>query len=147
MAATTQAPRAINERVIRWSELRLPDPTRPGELAKWPIDGPFALRKYYRIEGTDAVVEIAHIDKRRDDGTLEGCLNCGHAGLVRRAEVNWAPIVLLAIVGLGLAYWTFGLSALITAYPIWFLWASGERIDHCPNCGAEFVNFCEGPRP
>lgn len=147
MAATTQTPRVINERVIRWSELRLPDPTRPGELARWPIDGPFALRKYYRIEGTDAVVEIGHMDKRRDDGTLSACLNCGAEGLVKHAEINWKPIILLLVIGLGLAYWTYGASLLLVAYPIWFTWASGDRVETCPHCKAEFVNFSEGPRP
>ena len=148
MAATTETPvRMINERVIRWSELRLPDPTRSGELARWSIDGPFALRKYYRIEGTDTVVDLKHIDKRRDDGTLSGCLHCGSGSLERAAQINWKPILAIALLALVLAYWTFGVSLLIAAYPVWFLWASGERIDKCTSCGSEFVNFCEGPRP
>ncbi|MEC8493940.1 MAG: hypothetical protein VXZ39_03395, partial [Planctomycetota bacterium] len=84
---------------------------------------------------------------RRDDGTLAGCLYCGAQELSRRAQVRWGPIVLLAILGLAPAYWTFGLTALLVAYPIWFLWSSAPRVETCRHCGSEFVNFCEGPRP
>lgn len=138
---------AINERVIRWSELRLPHPTPSEGLARWTIDGPFAVRKYYRVEGTDQTVQIDHLDRRNDDGTLSGCLYCGGTALERSADVNWPPIVLLAVVGLALAYFTYGVSLLIVAYPIWFLWAAADRVETCPSCKSEFVNFREGPRP
>ena len=144
MASSAQT---INERVIRWSEMRLPHPSRPGSLATWELDGPFAVRPYYRVEGEETIVRIDHLDQRRDDGTLAGCLYCGAGGLSRRAQVRWGPIVLLAILGLVPAYWTFGVTALLVAYPIWFLWSSAPRVETCGQCGSEFVNFCEGPRP
>jgi len=138
---------AINENVIRWSEIRLPHPARPGELARWEIDGPFALRRYYRVDGTDELVRVEHFERRNEDGTLSGCLFCGATDLERRAEINWPPIIALAVLGLGLAWFTYGITALLVAYPIWFLYASGPRIQTCTSCKSEYVNFCHGPRP
>ena len=87
MASSAQT---INERVIRWSEMRLPHPSRPGSLATWELDGPFAVRPYYRVEGEEAIVRIDHLDQRRDDGTLAGCRYCGAGGLSRRAQAMLA---------------------------------------------------------
>jgi hypothetical protein len=148
---------AINEKVIRWSELRLPHPTNAGQLESWTIDGPFAVRKYYRVDGTDAVVEVAHIDKRNADGTLSGCLFCGSTHLVRSADIPWRPIAIvgasalalaaIAVFALGLPWWVGLAPVAAAAYPMWFLWAAGPRIETCTNCKSEFVNFCHGPRP
>lgn len=138
---------AINERVIRWSEIRLPHPSRPGELATWELDGPFALRPYYRVEGEGDVVRIEHLDRRNPDGTLAGCLYCGAAPLQARRDVRWGPIVGLLLLGIAPAYWTWGASLLLVAYPLWFLWASAPRVETCTSCRSEFVDFCEGPRP
>ena len=68
MASSAQT---INERVIRWSEMRLPHPSRPGSLATWELDGPFAVRPYYRVEGEEAIVRIDHLDQRRDDSQAQ----------------------------------------------------------------------------
>ena len=153
MAAT------INENVIRWSEIRLPNPARPGELASWPIDGPFAVRKYYRVEGSSEMVELNHIERRNDNGTLSGCMYCGESGLTKTADVTWRPIVIwaaiaLAVVSLALFLlpplfgWLLAAAAiLIAGYPIWFLYASAPRIETCSKCTSQFVNFCFGPRP
>lgn len=141
------APAKINENVIRWSEIRLPHPSKPGELATWEMDGPFALRRYYRVDGEDGVVDIEHLECRNDDGTLSGCLFCGAKSLERRVDVHWKPIVILALLGLVPAFWTFGLTLLLVAYPIWYLLASSPKTDKCTACSAEFVNFCHGPRP
>ena len=99
------------------------------------------------MEGEEAIVKIEHLRHRRDDGTLSGCLHCGKEGLERRTDVRWGPIVALLLLGLAPAYWTYGLTLLLVAYPVWFLWASAPRVDSCSDCGAEYVNFCEGPRP
>ena len=48
----------INEQVIRWSEIRLPHPSRKGELISWKVDGPFSLRSYYEAEGCDERIDL-----------------------------------------------------------------------------------------
>lgn len=153
MAAT------INENVIRWSEIRLPHPDHPGQLASWPIDGPFAVRKYYRVEGSSETVELDHIERRNEDGTLSGCMYCGADALVKTADVSWGPIVIWAFVGILIAgtallfsppvvAWPIaGLTALACGYAMWFLHAAAPRIETCSKCGSQFVNFCYGPRP
>lgn len=144
----------INENVIRWSEIRLPHPERPGELATWKLDGPFALRPYYRVEGTSKTVELRHLDERRDDGTLAGCIYCGASGsFSKRSELDWTPIAVLAVGAIALMWalgWTsWGIlgSLALVAYPIWFLWADAPRVEKCEQCSSEFVNFRIGPRP
>ncbi|MEM8710376.1 MAG: hypothetical protein AAGG01_05455 [Planctomycetota bacterium] len=138
--------RVINENVIRWSEIRLPHPSRAGELVSWKVDGPFALRNYYRLEGTG---ELIHLDlsHRAQDGTIQKCLHCGGAHLQKSADRPWALIAALAVVGGGLAPFTFGLTAVAAAYPLWFLWSSAPVTQTCTNCKAEFVDFRYGPRP
>ncbi|QDV09686.1 hypothetical protein Poly30_52450 [Planctomycetes bacterium Poly30] len=139
-------PTAINENVIRWSAIRLPHPSRPGQLVTWKVDGPFALRSYYRLEDTKEVIQL-DLSHRREDGTIERCLHCGGTPLQKAADRPWGPIGLLAVVGLGLAPFTFGLTALAAAYPIWFLWSSSPVTQTCTTCKAEFVDFRFGPRP
>lgn len=139
----------INERVIRWSEIRLPDPRGGDELVHWKVDGPFALRSYYRVPGTDAEsgtirLELSH---RAEDGTIERCLHCSAGALEERVEAPWGRIALVAVPALALAPFTFGLSLLLAAYPLWFLWKDAPRVQRCAQCRAEFVDFRFGPRP
>jgi len=135
----------IEYHTIRWSELRLPHPERRGELVRWRVDGPFALRSYYRVEGTARTIEL-DLSRRRQDGTLSACLACGstHFAVRRELPVGWIALWLLA--GLGGAYWTYGASLLVAAYPLWFLFAQAPRVERCTGCGAEFVDFRRGPR-
>ena len=49
-------------------------------------------------------------------------------------------------IGLGLAPFTFGVSILLVAYPVWFLVAAAPRVETCGSCGAEYVDFRRGPR-
>ena len=137
---------AINENVIRWSEIRLPHPTRAGELVSWKVDGPFALRSYYRLPGTKETIHL-DLSHRQPDGTIHNCLNCGGSPLEKTADRPWRPLAALAVLGLGLAPFTYGLSALIAAYPFWFLWSSSPVTQTCTTCKAEFVDFRFGPRP
>lgn len=136
---------SIETHTIRWSEIRLPHPTRPGELVKRRLDGPFALRSYYRIEGTETPLRL-DLSLRRADGTLSACLVCGHAQFDARREFPWPWIAFWLAVGVGGAYWTYGLSLLVAAYPLWFLTAQASRVERCVGCGAEFVDFRRGPR-
>lgn len=136
---------SIEYHTIRWSEIRLPHPTRPGEFVRWKVDGPFALRRYYRVEGTDRTIEL-DLSHRSQDGTLTGCLCCGAGELRRRVAPPWGWIALWLVLGLGAAPFTYGVSLLVVAYPLWFLWAAAPRIDSCPTCAAEFVDFRRGPR-
>lgn len=135
----------IEYRTIRWSELRLPHPTRAGERLRWRIDGPFALRSFYRVEGSERPIEL-DLSKRRADGTLEACLHCGGAELARSVELPWGWLAFWALLGLGGAPFTYGLSLAVAAYPLWFLWASARRVERCTACGAEYVDFRRGPR-
>lgn len=137
---------SINEQVIRWSEIRLPNPKGGSELLHWKVDGPFALRNYYRIEGTDDRIDL-DLSHRNPDGTIDTCLHCGAKPLEARREVAWMPLVITALIGLGLAPFTFGVSALLVAYPLWFLWSGSPRVQVCGACHAEFVDFRQGPRP
>lgn len=139
----------INEQVIRWSEIRLPHPAKKGELIPWKVDGPYSLRSYYEVEGDGGRIEL-DLSHRKEDGTIDTCLHCSSPGLGRRLEAS--RITLLSGlfwlgVGLGLAPWTYGLSLLISAYPLWFLWTNTPRVQVCGACGAEFVDFRLGPRP
>ena len=139
----------INEQVIRWSEIRLPHPTAKGTLIPWKVDGPFSLRSYYQVEGTGERIEL-DLSHRKEDGTIERCLHCGADGLGHRVEASWTTklgLALLTAVGLGLAPFTYGLSVLAVAYPLWFLWNDAARVQSCSSCGAEFVDFRMGPRP
>ena len=136
----------INEQVIRWSEIRLPHPSRDGELMPWKVDGPFALRSYYRVEGSDTRIEL-DLSHRRPDGTSDACLVCSTPGLRTRVEAHWLYLALWVVAALALAPLTFGLSVLAAAYPVWFLWTDSPRVQTCPSCGAEFVDFRHGPRP
>ena len=85
-------PLAINEHVIRWSEIRLPHPSRKGELISWKVDGPFSLRSYYEVEGSGGRIEL-DLSHRKEDGTIERCLHCGSAGLKGRMEASRASIL------------------------------------------------------
>jgi len=139
----------INEHVIRWSEIRLPHPSRKGELIPWKVDGPFSLRSYYEVPGEEGRIEL-DLSHRREDGTIDACLLCGTSGLKRRMEPS--RLTLLAglgwlSLGAGLAPWTYGLSLVGAAYPLWFLWSNASRVQSCAACGAEFVDFRMGPRP
>ncbi|MEM6672507.1 MAG: hypothetical protein AAF726_06655 [Planctomycetota bacterium] len=136
----------INERVIRWSEIRLPHPSREGELVDWKIDGPFALRSYYRVEETGDRIEL-DLSHRREDGTISTCLHCGAGGLRTRVEAPWVALALWAVGALALAPFTYGVSLLVALYPVWFLWSDAPRVQVCSSCGAEFVDFRHGPRP
>ena len=136
---------AIEYHTIRWSEIRLPHPERPGEVVQWKVDGPFALRSYYRLEGAERTIEL-DLSRRREDGTLTGCLACPSTDLWSRAELPWGWIAFWLVVGLGGALFTFGLSLLVAAYPLWFLWASAPRVERCQGCGAEYVDFRRGPK-
>lgn len=139
-------PVPINEQVIRWSEIRLPHPSQEGQLLQWKVDGPFALRSYYRVEGTDERIEL-DLSHRHEDGTIDTCLHCGTQGLRTRVEAPWALLGLWIVLALALAPLTYGVSVLVAAYPVWFLWRSAPRVQTCPSCGAEFVDFRQGPRP
>jgi hypothetical protein len=136
---------SIEYHTIRWSEIRLPHPERNGEYVKLRIDGPFALRSYYRVDGSARTIEL-DLTRRRADGTLAACLVCGHASFAVRRALPWAWLLLWLALGLGGAYWTFGLSLLVAAYPVWFLVAQAPRIERCAACGAEYVDFRRGPR-
>ena len=136
----------INEQVIRWSEIRLPHPSRSGELVPWKVDGPFALRSYYRVEGTGETIAL-DLSPRHEDGTIDTCLHCGTKGLKQRVEAPWFTLALWIVGALALAPFTFGLSILVALYPVWFLWNDSPRVQKCPGCGAEFVDFRHGPRP
>lgn len=136
---------SIEYHTIRWSEIRLPHPERPGELVRWKVDGPFALRSYYRVEGSARTIEL-DLKRRRSDGTLSACLACGATAFAARREMPWVWIVLWLALGLGGAYWTFGASLLVAAYPLWFLVAQAPRVERCTGCGAEFVDFRRGPK-
>lgn len=142
-------PLAINEHVIRWSEIRLPHPSRKGELIPWKVDGPFSLRSYYEVEDSGGRIEL-DLSHRKEDGTIERCLHCGSAELKGRMEASRASILMgllwLALAA-GLAPWTYGLSVAVAAYPLWFLWTNASRVQKCTSCGAEFVDFRMGPRP
>lgn len=139
----------INEQVIRWSEIRLPHPSRKGALIPWKVDGPFSLRSYYQVEGTGERIEL-DLSHRNEDGTIDRCLHCGGDQLSRRLEASFTTklgLALLLLVGLGLAPLSYGLSVLAVAYPLWFLWSDAPRVQSCGSCGAEFVDFRMGPRP
>ncbi len=139
----------INEQVIRWSEIRLPHPSREGELIPWKVDGPFSLRSYYEAEGCTERIEL-DLSHRREDGTIEKCLHCGAADLKWRIEASRASTLMGFIwlaLAVGLAPWTYGLSVAVAAYPLWFLWTNASRVQRCTSCGAEFVDFRMGPRP
>lgn len=136
---------SIEYHTIRWSELRLPHPERPGERIRLRVDGPFALRSYYRVDGTPRTIEL-DLSRRRPDGSLAGCLVCGHPSFDTRRELPLGWLALWTALGLGAAYWTFGLSLAFAAYPIWFLIAQAPRVERCGGCGAEFVDFRRGPR-
>ena len=63
------------------------------------------------------------------------------------SSCRFLPALLLWLaLGLGGAYWTFGLSLLVAAYPVWFLVAQAPRVERCTGCGAEYVDFRRGPR-
>ncbi len=142
-------PAAINENVIRWSEIRLPDPRGGGQLVRWKVDGPFALRSYYRVPAIDADAGTIRLDlsHRKVDGTIDRCLHCGEEGLRRSVEAPWWRILGLAALALALAPFTFGATILLAAYPLWFLWSDAPRVQSCGSCRAEFVDFRFGPRP
>ncbi|MEM8680334.1 MAG: hypothetical protein AAGF97_13380, partial [Planctomycetota bacterium] len=85
----------------------------------------------------------------KEDGTIDRCLHCGEA--LARASVSapWLKLIALALIGLGLAPFTFGVSALLVAYPAWFLWKDAPRTQHCDSCGGNRcyrelrqVSFC-----
>jgi len=139
----------INEQVIRWSEIRLPHPSRKGELISWKVDGPFSLRSYYEAEGCDERIDL-DLSHRKEDGTIEHCLNCGSSGLKLRMEASRSSALmglLWLALAIGLAPLTYGLSIAVAAYPLWFLWTNASRVQRCTSCGAEFVDFRMGPRP
>lgn len=135
----------IEYHTIRWSELRLPHPDRRGEFVRLKVDGPFALRSYYRVDGGSGRIQL-DLSGRRPDGTLSACLACGHGTFARRTDLPWGWILLWLALGFGAAYWTFGLSLLVAAYPLWFLVAQAPRVERCQACSAEFVDFRRGPR-
>ncbi|MFT5732575.1 MAG: hypothetical protein ACJA2W_000205 [Planctomycetota bacterium] len=139
-------PEAINENVIRWSVIRLPHPSRPGELIDWKVDGPFALRSYYRLGDAKEIVKL-DLSHRQEDGRILACLHCGGSPLPKSTDRPWRPLVALGVFGLGLAPFTFGISAVAVAYPFWFLWSSSPVTQTCTTCKAEFVDFRFGPRP
>ena len=76
---------SIEYHTIRWSEIRLPHPERRGELIKWRVDGPFSLRSYYRVDGSREPIRL-DLSRRRPDGSLTGCLACGHTSFVVRRD-------------------------------------------------------------
>ena len=136
----------INENVIRWSEIRLPNPSKAGELITWKVDGPYALRNYYRLEGSKELITL-DLSHRKPDGTIDSCLVCSGSPLEKSADRPWLPLGALAVVGLGLAPFTFGVTAVAAAYPAWFLYSSSPVTQTCTTCKAEFVDFRYGPRP
>ncbi len=144
--ATQTTDVTINEQVIRWSEIRLPHPTRDGELVRWKVDGPFALRSYYRMEGVDEPVRL-DLSRVKSDGTIDTCLHCGGGDLTTRIEAPWVALLLWVIVAVGFAPFTYGASVLIAAYPVWFLWGDARRVQICTGCRVEYVDFRHGPRP
>ncbi len=137
---------SINENVIRWSEIRLPHPSKVGELIPFKVDGPFALRNYYRLEGTKELIEL-DLSHRHPDGTIDRCLHCGSSSLEKTVDRPWLALAALILLGLGLAPFTLGLTALAAAYPVWFLFSSSPMTQTCTTCKAEFVDFRYGPRP
>jgi len=136
---------SIEYHTIRWSEIRLPHPERRGEYVRLRLDGPFALRSYYRVAGSTRTIEL-DLSGRRADGTLAACLVCGHASFAVRRTFPWLWLVVWLALGLGGAYWTYGLSLLVVAYPLWFLIAQAPRIERCTGCSAEYVDFRRGPK-
>ena len=137
---------SINENVIRWSEIRLPHPEKAGELLSWKVGGPFALRNYYRLEGSTELITL-DLSHRHPDGTIDRCLHCSGSPLEKTVDRPWGALGALAVAGLGLAPFTFGVSALAAAYPVWFLFSSSQVTQTCTTCKAEFVDFRYGPRP
>ncbi len=61
------------------------------------------------------------------DRELSGCLNCSGSDLQVRSERPWPWIIFWLLVGLGGAWFTYGASLAIAAYPLWVLWVSAPR--------------------
>jgi len=78
-------------------------------------------------------------------GLLEGtklnqCPLCGAAHLYQRKDFNQKLGVALIVIGVLLAYFTYGLSLLVVTLIDFFLFKKIKEVGICYQCGAQFRN-------
>lgn len=74
---------------------------------------------------------------RREDG-IEQCPVCGAAHTYRQKDFNRKIGIALVILGVGLAYFTYGISLVAVTLIDWLLVRRVGEVGCCYQCGAQF---------
>jgi hypothetical protein len=74
-------------------------------------------------------------------GTLDQCPLCGCAHLYRQKDFNRRLGLALLALGIGLAYFTYGISLLVVTGLDWWLFRRVGDVGCCYLCGALFRGF------
>lgn len=77
-------------------------------------------------------------DKFLRDQSLNQCPHCGAAHLYRQRDFNRRVGVALVVVGIGLAYWTYGISLLVVTAVDWWLYRRVGEVGCCYQCTTLF---------
>lgn len=77
-------------------------------------------------------------DELASGNALDQCAVCGAAHLYRQKDFNRAVGIALVVVGVLLAYFTYGLSLLAVALLDWLLFRRVGEVGLCYRCGAQY---------
>ena len=130
---------------IRWIELGLPHPDDPGRMMRLKAHGPFALRRFYLTPEGEAEIAL-HLDRRTENGGLEGCLACGHPELYARKRFPPALGIGIVVVAAALAPFTSYLSLAVAALVDFVIYKRAREVLVCYRCSAQHQGFAAEPR-
>ncbi len=76
-----------------------------------------------------------------ETGKLDQCVVCGSQHLYRQKDFNRKVGVAIVVIGVLLAYWTYGLSLLAVAFIDWVIYQNVFDVGCCYRCGAQYREF------
>lgn len=97
----------------------------------WPDPSAFCLSCSWEL--------VSHAtDAFRNERNLDQCPFCGGAHLYRRKDFNQKLGIFLVVLGVLLAYFTYGLSLLAVTLVDFFLFRKVKELGVCYQCNAQF---------
>jgi len=100
---------------------------------KWPLSDLFCA-------SCNQLVFPHLTDSLKNQKKLEQCPACGASHLYRRKDFNQRLGIFLIVLGISLAYFTYGISLLAVTLLDFFLFRRVQEVGICYSCEAQFRN-------
>ncbi|NBX77200.1 MAG: hypothetical protein EBQ92_11645 [Proteobacteria bacterium] len=103
------------------------------QLLSWPLGPSFC-------ESCQTPLLVHPTESFLNQKQLDQCPLCGSAHLYRRKDFNQKLGIVLVVLGVALAYFTYGVSLLIVTFIDFFLVRKVKEVGVCYQCKTEFRN-------